>query len=151
MTIRFAVESDLHRILEIEILSFPARKQWNYGDFRAALKDLFFVFLDGQISGFLIASWWEDTNRALILRIAVHPDHRKRGIAKRLIEGAIGIFRDMGIREVQIDVEIVKRGAIQLYERVGFRTVRGIPMSADNTMNNGNGSFYVMKMEIGKT
>jgi ribosomal-protein-alanine N-acetyltransferase len=150
MTIRFAVESDLHRILEIETLSFPSRKQWNYGDFQAALKDLFFVFLDGKISGFLVASCWEDAKRALILRIAVHPDHRGRGIATILIEAAIGKFGDMGIREVEIDVEIVKRGAIQLYERVGFRTVRGIPMRADNTMNNGNGSFYVMKMDIGK-
>jgi len=47
-------------------------------------------------------------------------------------------------------VEIVKRGAIQLYERVGFRTVRGIPMDENNTMSNENGSFYMMKMEINK-
>jgi ribosomal protein S18 acetylase RimI-like enzyme len=56
----------------------------------------------------------------------------------------------MGIREVELDVEIVKRGAIQLYERVGFRTVRGIPMSENETMNNENGSFYMMKMVIGE-
>ena len=68
-----------------------------------------------------------------------------------MIEAAIGKFRDMGIREVEIDVEIVKRGAIQLYERVGFRTVRGIPMSENNTMDNENGSFYIMKMDIGNT
>jgi len=144
------MEVDLAGILEIERLSFPARKQWKYGDFQAALKDLFFVFLDGKISGFLIASCWEDTKRALILRIAVHPDCRNRGIATKMIEAAIGKFRDMGIREVEIDVEIVKRGAIQLYERVGFRTVRGIPMSENDTMNNENGSFYVMKMVIGE-
>ena len=150
MSIRFAMEVDLAGILEIERLSFPARKQWKYGDFQAALKDLFFVFLDGKISGFLIASCWEDTKRALILRIAVHPDCRNRGIATKMIEAAIGKFRDMGIREVEIDVEIVKRGAIQLYERVGFRTVRGIPMSENDTMNNENGSFYVMKMVIGE-
>lgn len=151
VSVRFAAEGDLDGILEVERLSFPARKQWSYGDFQAALKDQFFVFLDGKISGFLIASCWEDTKRALILRIAVHPDCRNRGIATKLIEAAIGKFRGMGLREVEIDVEIVKRGAIQLYERFGFRTVRGIPMSADNTMNNGNGSFYVMKMVIGKT
>jgi ribosomal protein S18 acetylase RimI-like enzyme len=56
----------------------------------------------------------------------------------------------MGIREVELDVEIVKRGAIQLYERVGFRTARGIPMSENETMNNENGSFYMMKMVIGE-
>ncbi len=150
-SIRLAAEGDLTGILEVERLSFPERKQWNQGDFQAALKDLFFVFRDGKISGFLIASCWEDSERALILRIAVHPDFRKRGIATRLLEAAIRKFREMGIREVEIDVEIVKRGAIQLYERAGFRTVRGIPMSEDETMNRENGSFYVMKMVIGET
>jgi ribosomal-protein-alanine N-acetyltransferase len=148
VSIRFAAEPDLNGILEIERLSFPARKQWDYGDFQAALKDLFFVFVDGKISGFLIASCWEDTKMAIILRIAVHPDCRSRGIATRLIEAAIGKFREMGMREVEIDVEIVKRGAIQLYERVGFQTFRGIPMSANNTMNDNNGSFYMMKMVL---
>jgi len=151
VSIRFAAEGDLTGILEVERLSFPVGKQWDSGDFQAALKDLFFVFLDGTISGFLIASCWEDTKRALILRIAVHPGCRNRGIATRLIEAAIGEFRNTGIREVELDVEIVKRGAIQLYERVGFRTVRGIPMSENETMNNEDGSFYMMKMDIGET
>jgi ribosomal protein S18 acetylase RimI-like enzyme len=150
VSVRFAAENDLDGILEVERLSFPTWNQWSYGDFQAALKDLFFVFLDGKITGFLIASSWEDTKRAVILRIAVRPDHRKRGIATRLIEAAIGKFREMGIREVEIDVEIVKRGAIQLYEKVGFQTVRGIPMDENNTMSNENGSFYLMKMVIGK-
>ena len=151
MSIRFAAASDLNGILEVERLSFPSRKQWDIGDFEDALKDFFLVFVDEEISGFLVASCWENSKRAVILRIAVHPDHRKRGIAIRLIEAAIGKFRGMGIREVEIDVEIVKRGAIQLYEKVGFRTVRGIPMDKNNTMSDENGSFYLMKMVIGET
>ena len=150
MSVRFAMEGDLDRVLEIERLSFPARKQWDHGDFQDALKDLFLVFVDGEISGFLIASCWEDTKRAVILRIAVHPGARNRGIATGLIDAAVKKVAEMGIREVEIDVEIVKRGAIQLYERVGFRTVRGIPMDENNTMSNENGSYYMMKMDINK-
>jgi len=151
MSIRFAAEGDLHRILEIERLSFPARKQWDYGDFQDALKDLFFVFVDGEISGFLIASCWENTKKAVILRIAVPPESRNRGIATRLIEAAIEMLKGMDIREVEIDVEIVKRGAIQLYEKVGFRTVRGIPMSDNDSMNDENGSFYLMKLLLSES
>jgi ribosomal protein S18 acetylase RimI-like enzyme len=151
VSVRFAAEGDLNGILEVERLSFPARKQWDHGDFQDALKDWFFVFDDGELSGFLIASCWEDTKRAVILRIAVHPGHRNRGIATKLIEAANGKFREMGLREVEIDVEIVKRGAIQLYERVGFQTLRGIPMSDDNSMSNENGSYYMMKMVISTT
>jgi ribosomal protein S18 acetylase RimI-like enzyme len=150
VSVRSAAEGDLNGILEVERLSFPIRNQWDVGDFREALKDLFLVFADGGISGFLIASCWEDTKRAVILRIAVHPGHRNRGIATRLIEAAIRKFREMDLREVEIDVEVVKRGAIRLYENVGFRTIRGIPMDENNTMSNENGSFYMMKMEINK-
>jgi ribosomal protein S18 acetylase RimI-like enzyme len=65
-----------------------------------------------------------------------------------LIEAAIEKFREMDIREVDLDVDIVKRGAIQLYEKVGFRIARGIPMSDNNSMNDENGSFYLMKLIV---
>lgn len=148
MSVRSAAQSDLSGILEVERLSFTNRKQWGQGDFQDSMKDLFLVFEDGKISGFLIASCWKDTGRAVILRIAVHPDHRNRGIATRLIEAAIERFRKMGLREVEIDVEIVKRGAIQLYEKVGFRTVRGIPMSENDSMDDEDGSFFLMKLPL---
>ena len=150
MSVRSAAEGDLNGILEVERLSFPIRNQWDVGDFREALKDLFLVFADGGISGFLIASCWEDTKRAVILRIAVHPDYRGRGIATILIEEAIDKIREMGIREVELDVDIVKRGAIQLYEAVGFKIARGIPMIDNNSMDDENGSYYMMKLEINK-
>jgi ribosomal-protein-alanine N-acetyltransferase len=146
--IRFATEGDLNGILEIERLSFPIRKQWDCSDFKQALSDLFLVSGEEEISGFLIACCREIERRAVILRIAVHPDYRSRGIATMLIEAATEKFREMDIREVDLDVDIVKRGAIQLYEKVGFRIVRGISMSDNNSMNDENGSFYLMKLIV---
>jgi ribosomal protein S18 acetylase RimI-like enzyme len=151
VSIRSATEDDLQGVLEVEKLSFPIRKQWDVADFQDALKDLFLVFVDWDISGFLIASCWEDTKRAVILRIAVHPGARNRGIATGLIDTAVEKFVEMGTREVEIDVEIVKRGAIRLYEKAGFYTVRGIPMSNNDSMNNENGSYYIMKRNIGES
>jgi len=146
--IRFATEGDLNGILEIERLSFPIGKQWDRSDFQEALRDLFLVSGEEEISGFLIACCREIERSAVILRIAVHPDDRSRGIATMLIEAAIEKFREMDIREVDLDVDIVKRGAIQLYEKVGFRIARGIPMSDNNSMNDENGSFYLMKLIV---
>jgi ribosomal-protein-alanine N-acetyltransferase len=146
--IRFATEGDLNGILEIERLSFPIGKQWDRSDFQQALRDLFLVSGEEEISGFLIACCREIERSAVILRIAVHPDDRSRGIATMLIEAAIEKFREMDIREVDLDVDIVKRGAIQLYEKVGFRIARGIPMSDNNSMNDENGSFYLMKLIV---
>jgi ribosomal-protein-alanine N-acetyltransferase len=148
MFVRFAAEGDLNGILEIERLSFPVGKQWDPSDFQDALRDLFLVSGEKEISGFLIACCRENERRAVILRIAVHPDYRSRGIATMLMEAAIEKFREMDVREVDLDVDIVKRGAIQLYEKIGFRIVRGIPMGDNNYMNDENGSFFLMKLTV---
>ena len=148
MFIRSATDGDLNGILETERLSFPVGKQWDRSDFQEGLRDLFLVSWEEEISGFLIACCRENERRAVILRIAVHPDYRSRGIATMLIEAAIGKFGEMGVREVDLDVDIVKRGAIQLYEKVGFRIVRGIPMGDNNSMSDENGSFYMMKLNV---
>ena len=148
MFLRFATEVDLQRVLEIEGLSFPIRNQWDRSDFQQALRDLFLVSGEKEISGFLIACCRENERRAVIMRIAVHPDYRGRGIATILIEEAIDKIREMGIREVELDVDIVKRGAIQLYEAVGFKIARGIPMIDNNSMDDENGSYYMMKLVV---
>jgi ribosomal-protein-alanine N-acetyltransferase len=149
--LRFATEGDLDRILEIERLSFPIGKQWDRSDFQQALRDLFLVSGEKELSGFLIACCWENERRAVILRIAVHPDDRGRGIATILIEEAIEIIREMDIREVELEVDIVKRGAVQLYEAVGFKIARGIPMIENNTMDDENGSYYLMKLVVNES
>ena len=146
--LRFATEGDLNGILEIERLSFPIGKQWDRSDFQQALRDLFLVSGEKELSGFLIACCRENERRAVILRIAVHPEYRSRGIATILIEEAIEIIREMDIREVELEVDIVKRGAIQLYEAVGFKIARGIPMIDNNTMDDENGSYYLMKLIV---
>lgn len=138
-------------ILEIERLSFPIRKQWDRSDFQQALSELFLVSGEEEISGFLIACCREMERRAVIMRIAVHPDYRSRGIATILIREAIEKIREMEIREVELDVDVVKRGAIKLYEAVGFRIARGIPMSDNNSMDNENGSYYLMKLVVNET
>ena len=151
MFLRSATEGDLNGILEIERLSFPVGKQWDRSDFQQALRDLFLVSGEKELSGFLIACCWENERRAVILRIAVHPEVRGRGIATMLIEEAIDIIRGMDIREVELEVDIVKRGAIQLYEAIGFKIARGIPMIDNNTMDDENGSYYLMKLVVNES
>jgi ribosomal protein S18 acetylase RimI-like enzyme len=146
--IRSATEEDLPGILEIERLSFPNRKRWDPDEVREAMKDLILLADEDGISGYLIACCREATGTGVILRVAVHPDRRNRGIATRLIEAALGIFSDRELQEAEIDVEIVKRGAIRVYENLGFRTVRGIPMSENDSMHNENGSIYIMKRDL---
>jgi len=136
--IRSASEDDLPQIQEIEELSFE--KNWDYYNFKASLNDVFLVFEEGNIIGFLIACCCRVAYRGLIIRIAVHPGHRGKGIASALVESAMQQLRNMHIREVELDVDIVKPNAIRLYEKLGFHIDRVI--SPDH---NEDDSFYMMK------
>ncbi len=140
-SIRHATETDLPRICEIERLSFE--KQWDYEKFKTALQDEFFVLEEGEILGFLSACCSPLTNTAIILKIAVHPDHRGRGIATRLIAAAVARLKALKMTEVELHVEIVKTGAIHLYERLGFKIRRVVTADYEDEE-----AFYEMKLKL---
>jgi ribosomal-protein-alanine N-acetyltransferase len=140
-TIRPAVAADLERVLEIEQLSFEM--PWDCASFTASLEDLFLVFEKEKILGFLIAFVCLIANRAIILKIAVDPDHRGRGVAKNLLRKALDALTEMKIGQIELDVDVAKNGAIKLYEKFGFRTVQSISMDAEE-----DETFFVMKLEL---
>lgn len=141
--IRPGTEADVARILEIEKLSFD--KQWDAEEFRSALRELFLVYQEMDVLGFLSACCCAFAPRAVIMRIAVHPDHRGKGIATKLIAAALERLEKTGVEDVELDVEIVKRGAIELYEKSGFRTREVITLSDDDEEE----SFLEMTLKLG--
>lgn len=56
----------------------------------------------------------------LLANIAVHPDHRRRGIARALTERAIKHSLDKNIRDVWLNVRADNPGAIHMYAQLGF-------------------------------
>ncbi|MGH2883885.1 MAG: GNAT family N-acetyltransferase [Solirubrobacteraceae bacterium] len=53
---------------------------------------------DGEIVGVLIAGW--DGWRGHMYRLAVHPDHRRAGIGRRLVAAGEEHLRRLGTRRV---------------------------------------------------
>jgi ribosomal-protein-alanine N-acetyltransferase len=139
--IRFATPGDLERIMEIERLSFDP--PWSEDQFLASLKGLFLVFAEKEILGFLVASLCEIARRAIIMRIAVHPEHRGRGLATRLITAALEKFRQMDFKYAELDVDIVKTGAIRLYEKLGFKVMRVATVNYEDEP-----SYFMMKLSL---
>jgi ribosomal-protein-alanine N-acetyltransferase len=139
--IRFATEKDLKRIAEIDRLSFP--RQWDYCDFEAALNDLFFVFEKTETLGFLIGCCWQMEKKALLMRMAVHPEHRGKGIGTMLIESALESLTKMNITEVEVNVEAAKPGVIKLCEQLGFELTKVVPTNHEE-----NDELYVMKLRL---
>jgi len=139
--IRMARESDLDRIIEIDRLSFL--DYWEYENFRQALECVFYVLEVKEIIGYLIGCICEIGNRAVVLRIAVHPDHRGKGIATALIEASIAHFKKRNVKTVELDVELVKIGAVKLYERMGFKILKVLSLNHED-----DDSFYMMRLTL---
>ncbi len=56
----------------------------------------------------------------LIANVAVHPDHRRRGIASSLTEAALEFISKRGIQSVWLQANAANPIAIVLYEKFGF-------------------------------
>jgi ribosomal-protein-alanine N-acetyltransferase len=139
-SIRPATAGDLERIKEIDALCFDS--PWTEVQFSTGLKGLFLVFEEEkEILGFLIACIRERGERATIMRIAVHPDHRHQGIASKLISTCLDQFRQKNLQSVELDVDIVKNGAIKLYEKFGFKAVQVATVDDEEDT-----SFLIMKL-----
>ena len=143
--IRIALDQDLPRIMEIERLAFGG--QWDYFQFKASLDDIFLAAVDSattELVGFLVACCCDVARRGIILRIAVHPDYQGQGIATQLLEESIREFKKKDLDEAELDVDLVKTGAMRLYEKMGFKIVGTISpdFEEDNT-------FFIMRRKLG--
>jgi len=142
--IRTALIQDLPRIMEIERLAFGS--QWDYYNFKASLDDVFLVAVDAasaDIVGFLVACCCKVARRGIILRVAVHPDYRGQGIATQLIQDALRELKKRDLDEAELDVDIIKAGALRLYEKMGFRVVEVFSPDFEE-----DESFYIMRREL---
>ena len=147
-SIRSATEEDFVRVMEIDRLSFSA--PWIENFFKSALKDIFLVLeKERELVGYVITCVCHDLEKAVILRIAVHPDHRGQGAAGILIRKCLDMLIHKKIGMVELDVELISRGAIKLYEKFGFKIANIIVFPSDFT---GNGeTFYVMRLVLPKS
>ena len=115
--------SDLDQILETESRSFPKSPYdrttlinlyWLY-------PETFRVYLDteGLIRGYIVFS--QDGH---IISIAVHPQARRRGIGRELIQEVIHYPK---VKKVWAEVRKSNEGAQAFYRKMGFQTVGTIP------------------------
>lgn len=59
-----------------------------------------------------------------VTQLCVDPMFRRRGLAERILWQSLDAYRTHGCEAVSLTVTASNRGAIQLYERIGFRTRR---------------------------
>ena len=146
-SIRSATKNDFERVMEIDRLSFSA--PWTYNFFESALQNIFLVLeKETELVGYLIACVCHDLEKAVIIRIAVHPDYRGKGAARTLMRTCFDILVQKEIDVVELDVELVSRGAIKLYEKLGFRIADVLVFPSD--FPGDEETFYIMRLELPK-
>lgn len=77
--------------------------------------------IDGRIASVvLFHPQGNDKSRWYISTVATHPEHRRRGLARRLIERSIERARELGAKVFILDVLSNNPPAYNLYQNLGF-------------------------------
>lgn len=117
--IRALNTTDSERMAEIHAQSFF--KGWDDADMWAHIqKNLCFGF-GRPLDGFIILSAAAD--QAEILTIATDPSHRRRGIARSLLEIAETELVDNGVDTLFLEVAEDNKSAIKFYKSAGFEPI----------------------------
>ena len=118
---------DLNEVEEIERTSYPT--PWSRSMFAGELAKPSSICLgavdaesDGLV-GYLIISRYVDAWH--VMNIAVAPEYRRKGIARRLMERLFEVTARDARRGYTLEVRVSNEAAIRLYEELGFRA-RGV-------------------------
>ena len=78
----------------------------------------------GMIVGTVIGSF--DGWRGNIYKMAVHPDHRRQGVARALLAGLEGFFDAQDVKRITALVETAHPWAVGFWEAVGYQVHDGM-------------------------
>lgn len=78
---------------------------------------------DEEIVGFAHATWSEEDANGYILRIYVHPDHRREHVGRELLEGTCEALVARGVERINAMVLSENRPGADFYEHFGFEFV----------------------------
>lgn len=118
--VRRLAYSDLPAVIAIERRSFPT--PWSLAMFVLELSKPAGICLAAQrgeeLLGYVVCSRYDQVWH--LMNIAVSPDHRRAGVAGQLLRR---LFVEAGgVLPFTLEVRVSNRGAIEMYERHGFRS-----------------------------
>jgi len=115
---------DLDEIVAIENVSYPSPwpKQIFEREIEAQNSYKRIIRFSGSVVAYIVT--WTIHDEVHILNIAVHPDFRKIGLGEMLLRDCLGFSSERGLKLAVLEVRTSNSGAIKLYEKIGFRTLR---------------------------
>ncbi len=121
--IRPTESGDLEAILAIERQSFasPWSRQLFEETIAFPLSVNLVLLLEGKVVAYIDVYVIGD--EVHILNIAVHPAHRRKGLASKLIGRLMELLKERGAGQYVLEVREGNSGAIALYRKLGFRVI----------------------------
>lgn len=82
--------------------------------------ELFLVgYLDGKLVASVMAGY--EGHRGWVNYLAVHPDYRRRGIGKQMMERVEELLLGLGCPKINLQVRTTNREVISFYQEIGFK------------------------------
>ena len=113
-------DGHVSQVVQLEKLCFS--DPWSENSVASELENPLSLWLVAEKNGAVVGYVGSQTvmDETDMMNIAVHPDHRRQGIAEALIEALIAVLKRKGSRSLTLEVRISNENARRLYEKLGF-------------------------------
>jgi len=115
-------ERDIDDLLRIESIAFtrPWTREMYLSELEHRDVSFFYIARDpvGEAIGF--CSWWLVLDEVHVNNFAVLPEHRRSGVASRLLERVLADGAARGANRATLEVRRSNEAALRLYEKFGF-------------------------------
>jgi len=126
--IRRATGADFPFLLELDAASFPEAIAYDSEELSWFMNrngaETIVLERDGVIAAFLIVDFDRRSRAATIVTLDVREDCRRMGYGSQLLRRSEEIAIERDAKTIRLQVDVTNTGAIEFYERHGFRTVR---------------------------
>ncbi|HHY83013.1 MAG TPA: ribosomal protein S18-alanine N-acetyltransferase [Clostridiales bacterium] len=115
------ISADVDEVSQLERMCFSL--PWSNESFRIEVEQnkcarYYVARDDSRIIGY--GGMWLVLDEAHITNIAVHPDYRRRGIGRRIMQTLINEAVRLGKTRMTLEVRVSNTPAINLYKSLGF-------------------------------
>jgi ribosomal-protein-alanine N-acetyltransferase len=123
INIRQATKDDIDKLIALDELSFT--KSWSFQMFSDEIKKDYAYFYLAEIDNIPVgyAIIWCIYETAELIRIATHPDYRKKGIGNSLIKKALEKAIEQKCETMMLEVNCNNTAAQALYLKNNFRQI----------------------------
>jgi ribosomal protein S18 acetylase RimI-like enzyme len=123
MEIRVFVEADTDAVVDLwQLADLTHPNNDPFLDIKRKMNDSpwgFLIAMDGRtIIGSIMVGY--DGHRGWISYLACHPNHRRRGVAKSLMNEAKNLLLERGCPKINLQVRSGNESAVKFYESIGY-------------------------------